>query len=119
LPLPGTPVSQSGMVALSLGAWGPLPQYPGGQALTIYFSVLTFSAPAGCVQPNWNIHCAVGVGTTLFGQVFNQAPACLQPFPTVGAFVDLMNCLPLNASFPAPGYGCLAASDVLWSFSTP
>ena len=119
VPIGGTPVAATGMVALKLGSWGVLNQYPSGVALTQYIGVLTYSQPPGCVQPNFPIHVAVGVATSNFlASPFLQVPACLPPAIST-AFIDLQNVLPLNAGFLYPGYGCLAGSDVVWSFNTP
>jgi hypothetical protein len=121
VPIGGTPLAATGMVALKLGVWGALPQYPSGVALTHYIGVMTYSLPAGCgPQPNWGIHVAVGVATSNFlAMPYTQAIACLPPAPPSTSFIDLQNVLPLNSSVLVPGYGCFAAADVVWSFNTP
>jgi hypothetical protein len=120
VPILGTPVAGSGMLGIRLGAWGPLPQYPSGASLRTYFGVMTYTPPTACPPINSAIHAAVGVSTSnVSGQPFNLAPTCLPPPPLLTHFMDLQNVLPLTSTgILSPGYGCLAASDVVWSFNT-
>jgi hypothetical protein len=117
------PFNVTGLVALKLGTWGPLPQYPSGSSLTAYAGVLSYSnVPAGCAPPNWPFHFAVGVATqnsSTLALPFTQIAACGPPAPPSTAFVDLCNVLPLGNPGLTPGYGCASASDVVWSFNTP
>jgi hypothetical protein len=118
-PVPGTPVASTGLITQVIGTFGAFAHYPGNGTLTAYWGVLPYSAPTPCQPVNWPLHVAVGVGTSnVQAEIFNLL-LCLGNPPTVNTvFIDLQNCLPLNTpGVLNPGYGCLSAADVVWSFS--
>jgi hypothetical protein len=120
VPIGGTPVAATGMLGIRLGSWGALPQYPSGVPLRVYFGVINYVQPQPCPPINSALNAAVGVSTSNLGLPFTLAPTCLPPAAASTTFLDLHNVLPLNtAPFLTPGYGCLAVSDVVWSFNTP
>jgi hypothetical protein len=115
-PIGGTPISNTGFLAQSIGSYGPGLFYPSNTSLTIYFGVLTYTDP--CAAANWPIHAVVGVGTSgTFGFPFNNNTSPCGPPPfVVTSLLDLQNCLPLStAPWLFPGYGSLSAADVVWS----
>jgi hypothetical protein len=122
LPIPGTPVATTGLVAFKVGTFGAsgFNAYPSGGNLTIYFGVVAY--PDQCGLANFPFHAVVGVGmSNVFGQLFNtSAPLpCGPPNLFPASFIDLQNVLPLNnLPFLFPGYGCLAVPDVVWSLGT-
>jgi hypothetical protein len=123
VPIGGTPVQATGMIAVRLGQWGVVAggAYPTNVNLRTYFGVISYQPPQPCPPLNAPIHAATGVATSnMNGQPFNLAPTCLPPAAASTVFFDLQNNLPLNSAGPlTPGYGCLAASDVVWSFNLP
>ncbi len=117
LPVSGTPVAATGMIALKLGSWSGQPNYPYSANLTIYFGVLQYQDP--CFLANWNLHVVTGVGTSnVVCMTYNSSasPCSLAGLQTQAA-IDLQNVLPLNNPSLPPGYGCLAASDVVWNLN--
>jgi hypothetical protein len=115
-PIANTPISNSGLLAQSIGSWGGGLLYPGSGSLTIYFGVLTYTDV--CAQANWGVHAVVGCGVSnVFGSQFNTTPPCTGAVPFGTAFIDLQNALPLNNVFLPPGYGCLSVPDVVWNLT--
>jgi hypothetical protein len=112
-PIGGTPISQTGFLSQTVGSWGPGPGYPYNGNLTIYFGVLTYADP--CNKANWNIHAVVGACTSnVYGQGFNTT-TCGNQVGFSQGFLDLQNVLPLSNPNLPPGYGSLAAADVIWN----
>jgi hypothetical protein len=121
VPIAGTPIQATGMFGIRLGSWGALPQYPANVDLRVYFGAIQGPQAAGCPPINSPINAAVGVATgNMAGQPYTLNPTCLPAAGACHTFMDLANVLPLN-NLPAlnPGYGCLAASDIVWSFNLP
>jgi hypothetical protein len=117
LPISSTPIPNTGFLAQSIGTWGVSGQYPGTGQLTLYWGVLTYVDP--CAVANYPFHVVVGVGVSnVFGQHFNTTlPGCGPSTMFGNTFIDLQNVLLLTSVFLPPGYGCLAATDVVWNLT--
>ncbi len=118
VPIAGTPVAATGMIAHNIGTWGGLTRYPWSGHLTSYFSVISYTDPCSAAQ--WPIHVAVGAGiSAVFGVPFSGTPGCGTIASPSTAFIDLQNQLPLVNPSLVPGYGCVSASDMVWNLNTP
>jgi hypothetical protein len=110
------PLNVTGLVAQSIGSWATF-GHPWNGRLTIYFGALNYQDL--CNAANWSLNAVVGVGTSnTFGQPFNTTPYCSPPLPFATAFIDLQNCLLLNALPQLPaGYGSVSAADLVFSLT--
>lgn len=115
-PFANTPISNTGLLAQSLGSWGGGTLYPGVAHLTVYFGVLNYIDP--CAQANWGIHAVVGVGVDgTFLAPYNTSTTCATPIAFGQTTIDLQNVLPINNPNLFPGYGCLSVPDVIWNLT--
>jgi hypothetical protein len=121
VPIPG--LTAGGMLCLTIGAWttppGTFPQP--GMHLYHYFGVMNYTEPCTGRGP---FHIMTGVATqTQFPRQLFSAPG--QMLPPVRTMLDLQNNLILPLSpvavlpFPYPGYGSIAAGDLVFNLSLP
>lgn len=113
-PLPLT----TGFVAITIGQWPflPLPTvYPWSSTLTLYLgTILAFPDP--CAAPMNSFHVVTGVSTAyeppFQANLFNSGACTCGSLPISHSCIDLNNVLLTGTGF-MPGYGCLAASDLV------